>query len=399
MLREYRTRLIADVVTGKLDVREAAARLPDEVDEPEPLDEIDVEPSRRVGARRPGAGRGMTTDTSERGLEDLIVRAMTGHTDLLSPEHVATETSAPVAGGTGWLLGDPHHYDRDYCVDLVQLRGFVMATQEDLARRALARHRWADAAELPRAAPGRDLEARHDRRPPQRRQARAAPRRPLLRDAVAGQREGGRAVRAQPLQRHAAAPLQQRRDAARARPLPVRQRPAGRDLRAEEQPDQADRRRRVQQYQRDRDQREKLFELGRCVAHFAVDDAEVRFCTQLKGKSSWFLPFNRGWNDGAGNPPNPDGLKTDYLWKQILTPRGLTDILENYAQVVTFKDEKTGKKRLTQIWPRYHQLDVVRRLLADAGRARSGQAVPDPALGGERQVELDRLARSPADRA
>src|SRR5205823_1881447 len=129
----------------------------------------------------------------------------------------------------------------------------------------------------------------------------------------------------------------------------------------------------VQQYMRDRDQREKLFELGRCVAHFAVDDAEVRFCTHLTGKTSWFLPFDRGWNDGAGNPPNPDGLKTDYLWNQILTPRGLTDILENYAQVITFKDEKTGKKRLTQIWPRYHQLDVVRRLLADAAENGAGK--------------------------
>src|SRR5207245_1012602 len=87
---------------------------------------------RRVEGRRSGACRGMTTDTSERGLEDLIARAMTGHTDLLSPPHVATETSAPVTGGTGCLLGDPHHYDRDYCVDLVQLRGFVMATQDDL---------------------------------------------------------------------------------------------------------------------------------------------------------------------------------------------------------------------------------------------------------------------------
>ena len=58
------------------------------------------------------------------------------------------------------------------------------------------------------------------------------------------------------------------------------------------------------------------------MVHFAVDDQEVRFCTQLKGKASWFLPFNQGWNDGAGNPPNPDGLKTDYLWKRILTPRG-----------------------------------------------------------------------------
>lgn len=122
----------------------------------------------------------------------------------------------------------------------------------------------------------------------------------------------------------------------------------------------------VQQYKNDRDPREKLFEFGRCMAHFAVDDAEVRFCTQLKGKASWFLPFNKGYNDGAGNPPNPDGLKTDYLWKQILTKAGLTDIIENYAQVVETKDERTGRKKRVQIFPRYHQLDVVRKLLADA---------------------------------
>ena len=89
----------------------------------------------------------------------------------------------------------------------------------------------------------------------------------------------------------------------------------------------------MEQYKRDRDPREKLFEFGRCVAHFAVDDHEVRFCTNLKGKTSWFLPFNQGWNDGAGNPPNPDGLKTDYLWTRLLTRDGLTNILENYAQV------------------------------------------------------------------
>jgi len=75
----------------------------------------------------------MTTDTSEKGLESLIVRAMTGRTDLLSPPHVATETSVPVAGGTGWLLGDPKHYDRGACVDLVQLRGFIQATQPKTA--------------------------------------------------------------------------------------------------------------------------------------------------------------------------------------------------------------------------------------------------------------------------
>jgi type I restriction enzyme R subunit len=121
-----------------------------------------------------------------------------------------------------------------------------------------------------------------------------------------------------------------------------------------------------EQYKRDRDPRERLFEFGRCVVHFAVDDHEARMCTHLQGKASWFLPFNKGWNDGAGNPPNPNGLKTDYLWKEILTPAGLTDILENYAQVVEFKDPKTGGKKQVQIFPRYHQLDVVRKLLADA---------------------------------
>jgi type I restriction enzyme R subunit len=99
----------------------------------------------------------------------------------------------------------------------------------------------------------------------------------------------------------------------------------------------------VQQYIRDRDPRELLFQFSRCVVHFAVDDQEVRFCTELRGKESWFLPFNKGFDDGAGNPPNPEGLKTDYLWKETLTKPGLTDILENYAQVVEETNEK-GRK-------------------------------------------------------
>jgi type I restriction enzyme R subunit len=121
----------------------------------------------------------------------------------------------------------------------------------------------------------------------------------------------------------------------------------------------------IEQYRRDRDPRERLFEFGRCVVHFAVDDSEVRMCPELKGKASWFLPFNKGYNDGAGNPLNPNGLKTDYLWKEVLTPAGLTNILENYAQIVEEKDPKTGRKRRKQVWPRYHQLDLVRKALAD----------------------------------
>ena len=121
----------------------------------------------------------------------------------------------------------------------------------------------------------------------------------------------------------------------------------------------------VNQYKTDRDPRELLFQFKRCMVHFAVDDARVKFCTKLDGKSSWFLPFDKGNNDGAGNPPNPNGIMTDYLWKEILTKEKLSRIIENYAQVVVEEDPETKKKSVKQIFPRYHQLDVVESLLAD----------------------------------
>ena len=119
----------------------------------------------------------------------------------------------------------------------------------------------------------------------------------------------------------------------------------------------------VEQYRNTRNPREHLFRTGRCAVHFAVDDQEVRFCTELAGKQSSFLPFNKGYNGGAGNPVNPDGIKTSYLWQETLNPVSLTDIIENYAQ-------KVGNR---QIWPRYHQLDLVRRLLAHVQNAGAGQ--------------------------
>ena len=121
----------------------------------------------------------------------------------------------------------------------------------------------------------------------------------------------------------------------------------------------------VRQYKEDRNPRDILFSFKRCAAHFAVDDASIQFCTKLSGKNSWFLPFNRGYNDGAGNPPNPNGLMTDYLWKNILTKGMLSRIIENYAQVVEEVDPETKKKSIKQIWPRFHQLDCVEKLLAD----------------------------------
>ena len=107
------------------------------------------------------------------------------------------------------------------------------------------------------------------------------------------------------------------------------------------------------------------FELKNQLTKQNVDDAQVKFCTRLQGKESWFLPFNKGYKDGAGNPPNPDGLMTDYLWKQVLTKDMLSRIIENYATLVEEKDEETGKTRYKQIFPRYHQLTAVESLLAD----------------------------------
>lgn len=121
----------------------------------------------------------------------------------------------------------------------------------------------------------------------------------------------------------------------------------------------------VEQYKEDRDPRDTLFSFKRCMVHFAVDDQTVMFCTKLARKNSWFLPFNKGYNDGAGNPPNPDGIMTDYLWKDILTKQKLSRIIENYAQVVVDEDPDTKKKTVKQIWPRYHQLDCVEKLLTD----------------------------------
>ena len=117
------------------------------------------------------------------------------------------------------------------------------------------------------------------------------------------------------------------------------------------------------QYQNDRDPKDLLFKPKRCAVHFAVDDTDVAMCSMLDGKSSWFLPFNKGNNGGKGNPVNPDGLATSYLWEEILTKHSLSNILEEFAQVIEEKNEKTGTTKTKVIWPRYHQLDAVRNLL------------------------------------
>ena len=315
----------------------------------------------------------MPTDTSEKGLERLICTALTGAACDPGAVQADAVRERPAVYGAGWICGAPEDYDREYCVDLAQLSDFLRETQGEVA----------DALELGQDGPTRRkflarLQGEITKRGTIDVLRHGLKHGPHRIDLFYGTPSPGNAKAAERYAQNRFSVTRQLRysrdETQRAldlglfiNGLPVATFELKNSLTKQTVADA------VEQYQRDRDPREKLFEFGRCVVHFAVDDHEVRFCTHLKGKGSWFLPFNQGWNDGAGNPPNPNGLKTDYLWKRILTRDGLTDILENYAQVVETKDEKTGKKKAVQIWPRFHQLDVVRRLLDDARASGAGK--------------------------
>lgn len=129
----------------------------------------------------------------------------------------------------------------------------------------------------------------------------------------------------------------------------------------------------IKQYQDDRPATDPLFAPRRCAVHFAVDDEQIMMCSELKGKDSWFLPFNKGANGGAGNPWRESKILTEYLWQEVLTKDSLADILENYAQVIEKEEEGKPKPVKRVIWPRYHQLDCVRKLLFETRSNPIGQ--------------------------
>jgi type I restriction enzyme, R subunit len=313
----------------------------------------------------------MTTDTSEKGLESLIVRHMTGTDGLAFAESTAARPPVPY-GGTGYLASSPKDFDRAYALDVAQLFAFLRATQPE-AFKKLAMVDAHDAKDINRLKFLGRLSAEVGKRGVIDVLRKGIEHHPAGHfDLFYGTPSEGNAKAAAlhaqnrfSITRQLAYSIDESRRALDLglfiNGLPIATFELKNSLTKQTVEDA------VEQYRRDRNPRERLFEFGRCVVHFAVDDAEARMCTELKGKASWFLPFNKGHNDGAGNPPNPHGLKTDYLWKEMLTPAGLTDILENYAQIVEVKHPRTGKKKRTQVFPRYHQLGVVRQALADVG--------------------------------
>lgn len=132
----------------------------------------------------------------------------------------------------------------------------------------------------------------------------------------------------------------------------------------------------IEQYKLGRASKDPIFEFGkRILVHFAVDLSNVYMTTRLEGEKTYFLPFNQGSNGagkvgGKGNPVNPDGYNTAYLWQTVLCKDRLLEILHKYMHLQVDRDPKTGAvKSERMIFPRYHQLDVVTKLLADV-RAR-----------------------------
>ena len=282
-------------------------------------------------------------DTTEKGLEALICNSLTGN---------------------GWLPGDPQDYERAHCVDLNHLSAFLTATQPetaaalDLDTDSTTRRRFLD--RLKREVGNRgiiDVLRRGIHHGPSEVTLIYGTPTPGNTQAEERYRQNRFSVTRQ--LRYSTSNQQLSLDIGLfVNGLPIatvelKNRFTGQTV--------ADA---VEQYKTSRSPQEDLFRMGRCAVHFAVDDEEVKFCTGLKGKASDFLPFNKGKeNGGAGNPVNPSGMKTAYLWEEILTPDGLTDILENYAQ----------KANNRQIWPRYHQLGVVRKLLSDAKENGAGR--------------------------
>ena len=128
----------------------------------------------------------------------------------------------------------------------------------------------------------------------------------------------------------------------------------------------------IWQYRKDRDPKEPLFHLGRCLAHFAVDNDLAYMTTKLEGTKTFFLPFNRGFHGGAGNPPLVDDHATAYLWKDVWTRDSVLHLIDRFCADF-METQEDGKRKRKVIFPRYHQRDAVQSLVTDTRAGGPGQ--------------------------
>ena len=125
------------------------------------------------------------------------------------------------------------------------------------------------------------------------------------------------------------------------------------------------------QYRNDRDITQPLLNFGRCLVHMAVDTDEVYMTTKLAGSSTFFLPFNKGNNFGAGNPINPNGHKSAYLWQEVFSRESIANIIQHFVRLDGSSKDPLSNRNL--YFPRYHQMDVVRKLVDHASQHGTGQ--------------------------
>jgi type I restriction enzyme, R subunit len=301
----------------------------------------------------------MTTDTSEAGLETLITQYL-------------VDTNQ-------YIQGHPHDYDKATCLDQAQLLAFLEATQPDTLAAITNRDKLCQRISDQIRDKGIVQVLRGGIKYQQHRLSLYYPRPPhdLNPQAVQNYRANRFSVTRQ-LHFSQNRPRQSLDMVIFINGLPLITFELKNNLTKQSVNDAK------RQYRDDRDPKEPLFRFARCLVHFAVDDREVWMCTDLKGKNSYFLPFNQGqgygrpiWEavkQGQGNPVNPDGLMTAYLWQRILTKESLSEIIEKYARIIQEKDKRTGRKKPPLlIFPRFHQLDAVRKLLRHVRANGAGQ--------------------------
>lgn len=127
----------------------------------------------------------------------------------------------------------------------------------------------------------------------------------------------------------------------------------------------------IKQYKQDRDFTQPLLQFGRCLVHFAVDTEEVFMTTRLQGQSTFFLPFNKGNNHGKGNPINPFGHRTEYLWNEVLKKESIANLIQHFVRFDGKSKDQLSTRNL--FFPRYHQMEVVRKLMKDVSTKGVGQ--------------------------
>lgn len=315
----------------------------------------------------------MTSNTTEQALENLIQKTLTGYSiDELKQEGVSEsgENSEGYLAGKGYYIGFPDHFDMQFAVDQIRLWHFLQTSQPEefakLQKTADYRQRFLTVLDrkirkygiLHVLKTGIEVEDSHFSLffvPPVASSS----------DEVKHRFRQNQFSLTRQVRYNRNHPLQEIDMVLFLNGLPV----ATFELK-NPWTGQTARVNGIRQYKQDRDPAQPLLQFGRCLVHFAMDTDEVYMTTRLRGKDTFFLPFNKGFNHGKGNPPNPYGHKTAYMWEDILTRESLANIIQHFVRMSGQKKEPLDKKIL--FFPRYHQLEVVRKLLTEISNKGTG---------------------------